>query len=206
MHWFTPWESRLPFFPPIQLCYFNGTSSLQNLWTQKWTIPSHTQHALASHILEAINELFCHLDIHCCPVLLLPNCSISQKTVFTSNLSSQLFSFYLASSAPHRSLSHQSYWQFPCWWISSGLHLNFLAISPDVFIFLAQFPPFVLRTLSPGFGCFLFPYFPDLCCLLTYSFSYWSLQGQSPWTISVYCIHPLPRWTHPFLYLWRPPC
>ena len=43
-----------------------------------------------------------------------------------------------------------------------------------------QFPPFVLRTLSPGFGCFLFPYFPDLCFLLTYSFSYWSLQGQSP--------------------------
>ena len=204
MHWFTPWESRLPFFPPIQLCYFNGTSSLQNLWTQKWTIPSHTQHALASHILKAINELFCHLDIHCCPVLLLPNCSISQKTVFTSNLSSQLFSFYLASSAPHRSLSQQSYWQFPCWWISSGLHLNFLAISPDVFIFLDTVSSLCLEDVISWFWLFLY-----FLIVHIYASCWLILQLlESPRIKSLnnfcYCIHPLPRWTHPFLYLWTP--
>lgn len=143
----------------------------------------------------------------CCPVSLISNSKVSQKPGFACDLSSQLCCccFFSSSSSPKMPFSSEL--------LMVSMLTNPVESPSCSYQLLSYFfchvylsrHTFLPLFLGHGLLVFFFllsgfMFLAGLC-----SFSYWSLQGQSPWTICL-LIHCLPRWLNPFLCLWASPC
>lgn len=188
MHICTSWKSRPPSLS-LELCFFTGASSLWNQQTQTGQFPNYAAcSGMLRHVLSQKQSMHFPLvlDPHCFPI----------AEYLRSLALHEIWGLGCPPSALHPPISKMPF--------SSKLLIVSTLANPaesplssyqrlSHFFYPVCLPGHTLLPLFSGHGLLAFSASLSGFMLLAglCSFSYWSLQGQSLWTICL-LIHPFP--------------